>query len=54
MVDRARREIVTNRETGMPGPDHHCGYANHWVQLTLTETLVGLVITSKTAERFCD
>ena len=61
MVNRPITETSTYGEAGMAGADDD-GVDLRWawpqdrspVQLTSTVTLVGLVITSYTAERFCD
>ena len=61
MVNRPISETGTYGEAGMAGADDD-GVDLRWawlqdrspVQLTSTVTLVGLVITSYTAERFCD
>ena len=61
MVDRPVREAPTHREAGMAGPDEtvvvrtaHLTQGYVFRSADLDRTSVGLVITSKTAERFCD
>ena len=55
MVDRALAKEVADGETGVTGADHDRRRAYGCIaQLTLTVTLVGLVITSNTADRFWD
>ena len=57
MVDRTFGEAATHGETGMAGPDDHGGGAHRPIvcaQATRTVTLVGFVMMSNTAERFCD
>ena len=64
MVDPAVGEAAADRETGMAGADDDRGGTNGCSLLrslarrsrvfTSTVTLVGLVMTSKTADRFCD
>jgi hypothetical protein len=55
MVDRALAEEVADGETGVTSADddRRCVGAG-LAQLTSTVTLVGLVTTSKTADRFWD
>src|SRR5262249_55687209 len=66
VVDRTLGEAAADGEAGMPGPDDDGrGGANRYRSLgwrdrqavasfTSTVTLVGLVMASNTAERFCD
>jgi hypothetical protein len=55
MINRACCQLMADCETGMSGPDNQGRDPNALPgQLTFTATFVGFVITSKTAERFCD
>ena len=63
VVDRTLREAAAHGEPAVPGPDDdRCGVAPNRPpvravalgQATSTLTLVGLVMMSYTAERFCD
>src|ERR1044071_5964103 len=59
VVDRALGEAAAHGEAGVPRADDESGGSQFTPQLRLflvveTETLVGLVMTSYTAERFCD
>ncbi len=55
VLDRSLGEHAADREAGVAGPDHHHGDPHAGGdQLTVTVTFVGLVITSNTADRFCD
>ena len=62
MVDRAPCQAPAHGQAGLASPDHdgrypHCCpllWDSRGVYLTSTVTLVGLVMMSYTAERFCD
>ena len=54
VVDAAVGEDAADGEAGVPGPDDDDAGPARRAQLTVTVTFVGLVMTSKTAERFCD
>jgi hypothetical protein len=61
VVDTPPREPPAHREAGLAGPDDDRRRAHHGAiparrsrQATSTVTLVGLVMMSYTAERFCD
>ena len=61
VVDRALGEAATHRQPGVAGPDDDRGDVascsagvRRRTQPTSTVTLVGLVMMSNTADRFCD
>ena len=62
MVDRAVGEAAAHGQAGVASPDDDRSYAGGTgssnpalpLQLTSTVTFVGFVMTSKTADRFCD
>ena len=63
VIDRALAETSARRQAGVPGPDDDrgdpfdgCSLRCRWrfVQRTSTVTFTGLVMTSYTADRFCD
>ena len=63
VIDRALGETSARRQAGMPGADDDRGdlfdgvrsrCRRRVVQTTSTVTFIGLVMTSYTAERFCD